>query len=545
MREIAGRLLSGDSGLRSAVAPAAVVFAVSVLSAAPSVFWLDSGNLVASGWTMGVAHPPGEPFWLALARLAQLLPVGDIAFRTSLVSAACLALCALPLTALCRSRDDGLSPLAGLVAPTLIIAALLGFSAQLQAVRPEVYATTLLLLLVALSAVSVGGPRGWASLGLLMGLGVGLHPLLCLAALPALLLAGVLRPLGDGPARPGRREVLGAGLGGLCGLGVMLWLPLRAAARPSAAWGVPDSPSRFIDVLLARNFSRNFGGEASSFLDNLAVVGRLWVAELVPVLLLLVLLLLYRKQASSRQTLAWVAVTALWLAGNAATILPQNKVFPSNPDLYGYLCIGAVGTLPLALRALRGLGRPALAVAVLLLLLQVGQGLQASASSNFLPRTFAAGQSAGLPPGSILMTSGNDTAFTWGYLQRVERRRSDLVLLHRVLLGHEHENQRLGGPAGQAALGVPWVPELQANPALFLEDFRRPFFLERREAEAPHIEAGLLRRHGLLASGSFGDDAWLAGVRNSMLSELSEPRHARDAEAGLVLAYYLELWGAE
>jgi hypothetical protein len=486
---------------------------------------------------MGVAHPPGEPLWLAFARVAQLIPVGDIAFRATLLSALCLALCAFPLLALMRLGGSRI----------LVLAALLGLSAQLQAGRPEVYTLTALLLLCALFVACRGGLRAWAALGLLFGLGVGLHPLLFAAAAPALVLAAVLRPLQPIGVRSGGRSsvpaILSAGISGVVGLGVMAWLPLRAVANPAGAWGVPDNLPRFLDVLLARNFAANFGGVSTSLWDNFGVVSSVWTAEGVPCLLLLLLLRLRRGAAVPDGLRAWGGITALWLVGNAATILPQNKVFATNPDVLGYLLVGLLGTLPLAWLALSSTPRFAPLLVSLLLLLQVGHGFQSASSGNFLARSFAVAQSAGLPPGAILMTSGNDTAFTWGYLQRVERRRSDIHLVHRVLFGHPQESVRLGGPQGLAALGLPWTPLLQRDPSRFLADFKRPFFIERRESEDLAFTDGRLGAFGLVGSSGFGEDPWLVGVRDAVLAELAAPEFSSDTEAGLVRAYYLALWG--
>ena len=530
--------------LGAAVPAATIVFCLSVLLAAPSVFWLDSGNLVASAWTMGLAHPPGEPLWLALARIAQLIPVGDIAFRTSLLSALCLAVCVFPLVMLLQLVEGGAggSRRLQLLSVGLVVIALVGFSAQLQAGRPEVYSMTTLLLSLALLAAVLGGLRSWAFVGLFLGLGIGLHPLLCAAATPALVLALVLRP-GQVRALVPRWGHLVAGvLGGLAGLGILAWLPLRAIANPAAAWGVPDTAERFVDVLLARNFSRNFGGGSSSLFDNAGVILDVWLGTLLPVLLVLLLLPLLRRERIGRRAGVWAGVVVLWMIGNASTILPQNKVFSSNPDLHGYLLIGALGVLPLAYLGLRSVPRWSGALVGLVLLLQVGQGLKTCAADNFLARTFATAQAAGLPSGATLMTSGNDTAFTWTYLQRVERRRVDLTLIHRVLVGHENELLRLGGREELQVLGLSWEPSLRDRPADQLGGAKRAFFIERREAEQTAFMEGSLVRHGLMASSSSGDDRWLVAVRAAVINEFQEPSLAFDAEARLVLSYYLELW---
>jgi hypothetical protein len=71
---------------------------------APSITWAndgaDSGDLVAAAATLGVAHPTGYPTYLLLARLFQFLPIGDLALRVNLLSAAAAALAALSVYAL-------------------------------------------------------------------------------------------------------------------------------------------------------------------------------------------------------------------------------------------------------------------------------------------------------------------------------------------------------------------------------------------------------------------------------------------------------------
>jgi hypothetical protein len=516
------------------------VFVYCALGANPSVDWLDSGSLVGSAWTMGVAHPPGEPAWLALAKLAQLIPIGDIAFRTNLLSAACLAACAWPLLLAC-GRDADHPP--SNAEAFLVFGPLIAFGARLQGVRAEVYAATALLLLVGLfAALRLRGARSSALLGLVLGLGAAVHPLLCAVAVPALLLARAL-------SSPVRLRDAGWLVGaGLWGFSAYAWLPLRARAIPARSWGVPDDLQHFVDVILARTFSQNFGGEAGGgLIANLEVVGLAWSRAALPVLLLIGLAGCFRWRGRPVQpgSRALMAVTLLWVAGNAATILPQNKVFGTNPDLHGYLLIGALGAIPVAVLGVRNLGRMREVLVVLLFMGLVVDGTAAARHGNNGARTFAAAQAAGVPSGALLLPSGNDTAFVWGYLQAVERRRTDLVLLPRVLLGHEHERIRLGGDAGLRALAVPWSPRLQTDPVTALAGASRPLFIELREPEQPHLAGKRLRRHGLVAAPADWptESAWLQDVRATTLDELALPRFRSDAQGQLVLQYHRVLWG--
>lgn len=498
----------------------------------PSVDWLDAGNLVASAWVMGVAHPPGEPAYLGLAKLAQLVPVGDLAFRVNLLSGACVAVIIFPLAAIARAvAAEADQPLA----LGLAVGVLLALGARTQAVRAEVYGPTALVLVGALAAaLTWRGARASAGVGLALGLGAAIHPLLCAAAVPALAAAR----LSTGEVRWARDLVAGVGAG-LVSFAGFAWLPLRAMANPGRAWGIPDSPDRFLDVLLARTFHRNFGSEeAGSILENLEIVGMLLGRAGLPLLALCgVLWIVARKDRRA----AWLAAVAvLWIVGNAWTILPQNKVFSTNPDLLGYLFVGVLGALPLGMAGAGRLGPRAvwfiaLGAAVLAL-----DGARANRADGWGAASFAAGQSAGLPTGSVLVPSGNSSAFTWTYLDAVERRRVDLVVIPRILMGHAHELARLGGSEALTELGLAWHPAFRAAPAEVLRRGRRPAFVEIRE---PEVER--LARHGLVGAIdlSAGEDPFLRAVRRRVLGELAAQR--ADPEAQAVRAYLMLLWGDE
>ena len=524
----------------------AAVFTLLVAGAAPSIDWLDSGSLLSSAFRLGVPHPPGEPGWLAPARIAQLVPVGDLAFRVNVLSAMCVAACALPLLALTRAvvgpRDGGPAP--ELFAVGL---GLLGYGARMQGNRAEVYGMVALLLLGSLAfAVGQAGRRASAGMGLLLGLAATVHPLLAAAATPALLVARALR----GPVA--WRDAAHAVGWGLVGFAAYAWLPVRARVRPADAWGVPADLGRFLDVLLGRSFVRNFGGDERGGLENLLVVLERHALSGLGIVLLLApaawLLLRHREEAlAPRRALAWAA--PLWIACNAATILTQNKVFGTNPDLLGYLFVGALGAVPLgalglaAVRwrrtgsSLERLGPLLMAVAWLFVGFQLVDGFSASRPSSDLARRFATAQAAELPPGAVLMVSGNDTAFLWRYLQGVEGRRPDVVVVPRVLLGHPHERLRLEAPLRSA--GIRWTPDLRDAPLVQLRAARRPAFIEVRQ---PERGAGL-SAHGVVAAiGSGPETPTLAALRGSTLAALEGPEARGDTESALVAAFFRSLW---
>lgn len=60
-----------------------VIYALTVEHTVPTG---DSGELIATAYVLGVAHPPGYPLWTMLGHLASLLPGGSVALRVNLMS---------------------------------------------------------------------------------------------------------------------------------------------------------------------------------------------------------------------------------------------------------------------------------------------------------------------------------------------------------------------------------------------------------------------------------------------------------------------------
>ncbi len=473
-----------------------MVFVITVLLAAPSVGWLDGGELVAAAWDLGVSHPPGQPLPTLLWRLAMGVPLGNIAYRATLVSAACAALACLPLIQLARALAGELqAPLPRVLPWLAALPAALGVATLAQAVRAEVYAIQLLLALAVLAAAvrcwtGEGGARArtLVAMVVLLGLSGATHPLLAVGLVPAALVGavGALRGMNGGAWAL-------TGAGAVAALGLQLYLPLRSAARPDLAWGMPHTPAGFWAVISGRAFAQNFSPSDEGMVGhNLAVVGQVLASDSGLALGLLAAVGVVGLLAVRR--LAGVGILALAVAGNLATVLFQNKVFASNPDLHGYLCLTTTLVALLAavalLRALDHLvrsgrlGRPGWlgwAVTGALVVAQAPSLWQANQAGNYEPERLARAQRDGLPPGAVLVTAGNSSAFVGAYLDRVERRRPDLRVFHRTLLGHEFYElglrARFGDPPGgidTRALRGRSTAALAADAAVVALEIREP-----------------------------------------------------------------------
>src|SRR5437870_3153481 len=74
-------------------AAAAFLFSLVIysLTLAPTVTFVDSGELAAAVATHGVSHPSGSPLYLLLASLPAAIPIGRLILRLNFFSALCAA----------------------------------------------------------------------------------------------------------------------------------------------------------------------------------------------------------------------------------------------------------------------------------------------------------------------------------------------------------------------------------------------------------------------------------------------------------------------
>jgi len=172
---------------------------------APTVSFWDTGEYIATAYTLGVPHPPGAPFYLLLARIFTMFPIGDdIAYRVNLLSAITSALTVmftfLIIVKFIRQWHGELkSGLDKLMAYSGGVIGAMSFawsdSFWFNAVEAEVYAVSVLftalvvwLALHWLEHEDEGGASHYLlMIAYLMGLALGVH-LLSLLALPVVAL---------------------------------------------------------------------------------------------------------------------------------------------------------------------------------------------------------------------------------------------------------------------------------------------------------------------------------------------------------------------
>lgn len=408
----------------------ALVFAAAftwlLFLAAPGLTWFDGGELAAAAATMGVAHPPGEPAWLVPARIAALLPLGDLPFRLTVISALTVAGAAAVVSILAAGI--------GARAPGAALAGLLFAAtpaATLQGVRPEVYGLQALLVLAGLLGFGRGDRRGAALAVIPLCLAGAVHHALLVAAVPAILVLAI----------GGGRRSLAAGAAAAValigpGLGQFAWLPLRAATWPSVDFGHPVTASEVLYAVSGQAYARSFGLSGEAFVDNLIAHGRLFLDDVGLVGLALALL------GAAIAPRVYGLVAGLLVAVGVLPTALQGVFSATNPDARGYLLMPEAALCVLAgVGASWALGRLRVAspqgarlvapvgVAATLLLPAVGAGLRADRRQLHAPHRLASSLLDVAPPGAIALVGGDSFALSAWYIRVWERRRPDVWAL--------------------------------------------------------------------------------------------------------------------
>lgn len=197
-----------------------------------SASWWDCGEFIATGWTLGVAHPPGAPVYQLLSHLFMLLSFGNplwVAPLSNAFSALCggVTVGVLYLTL----RDFGCRPFGAAIGA---LCYLFCDTAWFSAVESEVYAPAMLCcsldVWLALRFRRSGNPRLLLLLALLLGLGVGVH-LMTLLVIPALIV--IIATFHRIPGKASLAKIIPlALLFFLLGLSPYAIVPIRAAADP-------------------------------------------------------------------------------------------------------------------------------------------------------------------------------------------------------------------------------------------------------------------------------------------------------------------------
>lgn len=204
-------------------------FCLYLKTLAPTVYGLDSAELTAGAFTLGIVHSPGAPLYLLTAHLFTRLPIGDVGWRVNLLSAVCGSLSAVFVYATLRRRTG--HPWIAVLGAWLLAAS---YYIWVWSVVAELYAVHLcissaLFWLLALWMESRRDRLLWA-MAVVAGLGAGNHTSIILLA------PGFAWVVGAHDRTLWRRPLFVLGLLSAAVLSlaaIFAYLPIRHAAHPA------------------------------------------------------------------------------------------------------------------------------------------------------------------------------------------------------------------------------------------------------------------------------------------------------------------------
>jgi hypothetical protein len=252
---------------------AVLALAIYLKTLAPTVTFIDSGELVSDVSVLGIAHPTGYPLFTLLGWLFVHIPLGLRPLFQLNVLAAILCASALFIFFQCfvlllsssfaeerTHLDQKSSPKISILIAAATGTLTLGFSETYwsEALSIEVYSLHLLLLSLVLllflkslqegdspthsEVEGVSSQASWYGFAFVLGLSFANH-MTTILLVPGLL---YLFFAAHRFSRWAWLKLLYATLPFLLGLSVYVYLPIRAAQHPVLNWGDPSSFERFI-----------------------------------------------------------------------------------------------------------------------------------------------------------------------------------------------------------------------------------------------------------------------------------------------------------
>jgi len=436
--------------------------AVYLRTLAPSVDFIDAGELGADAWTLGVAHPTGYPLFTLLGWLCAHFPISaEPIVRLNMMAAFFSSLGVLIFFHVVRfvirrffkvttGTFEGLS-----IAASAGASLLLAFSETYwsQGVAVEVYSLHVLLMSIVLFSFlranlgRVGGEptredtllrssTGWWLLfAFSLGLSFTNHMTTILLAPGFLYLYFVQQ----GWNRNSWMRIGRMALPFLLGLSVYLYLPVRAARAPLLNWGNPVTLERFLWHISGKQFrvwifssTEAAGRQLSYFMNSLPA-----------------------EHAYVGLALAVIGAVALWRRSRRAAIFTFILFvtcvgYSINYDIHDIDSYFLLAYTMIALWAGCGLfalgtwllqrfsWKPAVAMVVLLLISLVPLAVHYRASdesSNYLVEDYTQNVFASLQPNALVLSFQWDYWLSASYYEQlVKEVRPDVIVIDKELL---------------------------------------------------------------------------------------------------------------
>ncbi len=256
----------------------------------PSVGAGDSGELVASAYTLGIPHPPGYPFYMILGRLFSTIFPSNPALGMNILSSVFAILSVVLLFQILVDLD--VLPQIAFILSLLLSIHPLFFN---YATIAEVYTITSFFFLLELFLLT---KKRYKLLSYILGLSFFIHPLLWIIGLYTLykILKEDYRLL----------------IYSLLGFSIILYLPIRSNLNPLIDWGNPETFIRLLSHILRFEYYRE--GSVPFTFSIIFKELTIWIKILLRDANFLLLLLPFAFKCKKREYLLFLLIYSFPLA---------------------------------------------------------------------------------------------------------------------------------------------------------------------------------------------------------------------------------------
>lgn len=399
------------------------ILLVYLFSLCPTLYLIDSGELAAVSYTLGVAHPTGYPLYTLISHFASRLP-GSPIFNLNLLSALFSAIAAGILLFSFADRPlrmRGFTEYAWWAWPAFLFA--FAPTVWRTSATNEVYPLTgLFCVLILFLLQRLKSDRELYLLAYVMGLAFTNHMIVFTLAVPVTISAITVY-------RPGIKKILIAAVLFAAGLTLYLYLLTRTRGGAEVAWGDAFNLERLIWHISGKQYRVwMFSSNISEITGNLGRGLGILARDLLYVFIIPALVGFWSLFKESRRT------AILLLA-----ILILNILYAINysiPDIESYYLPGFIALVFAAGSGLKVLQRRLRWPVVLLATLAIPLVNYRSCTLRDVTfgRDYGLAHIEQLPANALLISTYWDTYSPIIYLTEVEGLRPDLVVIDKELL---------------------------------------------------------------------------------------------------------------
>lgn len=396
---------------------AIIIFFIYLFSLCPAVYLIDSGELAAVSYTLGIAHPTGYPLYTLISYFIAHIP-GEPIINLNLLSAIFTIIAAIFLYLITKQiLKDRLSP--------MICVSLFAFSPTIWriSITNEVYPlTTLFVLLIIYSLFKLRDERGFYIIMYLIGLSMTNHIIIFFLCLPVFLYIIFVY-------RPDFKKILLGILFASLGVSLYLYIITRTLGGAEVTWGNAYNVQRLFWHITGKQYQVwMFSLPMNEIFNNLLNGFSIFLKDFLYIFIVPVFFGFYYLFKSERKK--------FWLF---FSIFMLNLLYTINyhiPDIESYYIPGLISLIIVFTYGLKFINKYlkwfiVLPVAIVVPVLNYHS---CSLKNNTFGLDFGRSYIEQLPEKSLLICTYWDIYSPTIYLKKVKKIRQDLVIIDKELL---------------------------------------------------------------------------------------------------------------